>query len=70
MSEAEHRFLVVSWGRLMKDGRLNPETVMVVPPAFVVDAEQLSKDPAVELGKRNHSQRGWDDDCMVHVPAT
>ena len=68
MAEAEDRYLVVSWGRLMKDHRLDPENVNVVRKW--VDGEQLLKDPAVFLGRRDTWRRGWEPKVMAQVPAT
>jgi len=63
----EPRYLLVSWGRT-KEKRCNPEAELGLHNLWV-DAEQLRKDPGANLGPRDTSLRGWQDDCMLQVPA-
>ena len=69
MAAARDRYLLVSWGRSMRDHRVDPAFVKVVDENKWVNGELLVKDPAVDLGRRNTSLRGWDDECMIAVPA-
>jgi hypothetical protein len=68
MAEAKDRYLLVSWGRLMKDQRCDPENMNVVHKW--VDGEQLLKDPGVSLGRRDTWRRGWEPKVIIQVPAT
>ena len=66
MAAAKDRYLLISWGRLMKDCRVDPAAAKI--KLDWVDGEKLVKDPGVELGRRDVSLRGWDDRCMIAVP--